>query len=318
MNASSLNPTLDYYTFDEGSVTKGELPPSSFLKAVEAGMVVALCISAASTNLITIASIVSIPRSNHVLDFYILSLSVANLLVAMAVIPFSLASKSKIFGYSSYVLCGLSGYLHVSLSAVYMYTFMWISVDRYLAVLKGLRYETIQTRTRCKCWILFTWVMATFLCSPPLLGDSRRHFYDDSFMCLLNANSMLPYTITLACLVLMPSIPTLSYTYVCIFTTPATQATKDDVGHNNSDHISTFIITSIFVLLWLPWGLLSIVEFSSDKILSGPTLRFWLLFLGQLHTIWTPLVLWSTCGRCRLGLRAMCRLCFKTGTSVPV
>lgn len=31
-----------------------------------------------------------------------------------------------------------------------VYTFMWISVDRYLAVRKPLRYETVQTKTSKK------------------------------------------------------------------------------------------------------------------------------------------------------------------------
>lgn len=318
MNSSDMNEIFDYYTFDEGTVTKGELESTSFKQAAEAALVVALCISTGTSNLITIASMLSISRRNQVLDFYILSLSTTNLLVAVVIIPFSLAAKSNIFGSSSYILCGISGYLHVSLAAVYMYTFMWISVDRYLAVTKVGRYDAIQTRTRCKCWILFTWVMATFLCSPPLLGDSKGHFYDDSFMCLLDVNSMLPYTITLACLVLMPSISTMCYTYFLIFSTPAVQGAKDEADRNNSDHISTLIITASFVILWLPWGTLSVVEFTADRVLAGPTVRFWLLFLGQIHTSWTPLVLWSTCSRCQLGMRMMCRFCCKTETSVPV
>ncbi|GFV90995.1 hypothetical protein TNCV_1248821 [Trichonephila clavipes] len=321
MNASAVIPEdvipeEDYYTYDEDSVSKGELEFLSFEKAVEAGLVVALCISTTTSNLITICAILSVPR-RKVLDFYLLSLSTTNLLVSTLVIPFSIAAKSNILGCFSYILCSISGYLHISLSAVYMYTFMWISVDRYLAVRKSLRYETIQTRTRCKCWILFTWVMATFLCCPPLIGDSKGHFYDESFMCLLDINSMLPYSITLGCLVLMPSVLTLCYTYCYIFSTPSPDR-KDDLDRFNFDHIATFMVTSAFIILWTPWGILGIIEHFSGKVLTGPTTRFWLLFLGELNTSWTPLTLLSVCGRCQLGLRRMFRFCLKTENSVAL
>lgn len=41
------------------------------------------------------------------------------------------------------LMCRLAGYLEVTLWSVSVYTFMWISVDRYLAVRKPLRYETV-------------------------------------------------------------------------------------------------------------------------------------------------------------------------------
>lgn len=42
-------------------------------------------------------------------------------------------------------MCRLAGYVEVTLWSVSIYTFMWISVDRYLAVRKPLRYETISS-----------------------------------------------------------------------------------------------------------------------------------------------------------------------------
>lgn len=52
---------------------------------------------------------------------------------------------------------------------------MWISVDRYLAVRKPLRYETVQTKTRCQCWMCFTWISAAMLCCPPIFGKNEVH-----------------------------------------------------------------------------------------------------------------------------------------------
>lgn len=84
----------------------------------------------------------------EVINCYLLSLAVADLLCGLFVIPFSVypaVVKSWVYGD---VVCRVVGYLEVTLLAVTVYTFMWISVDRYLAVRKPLRYETLQTKTR--------------------------------------------------------------------------------------------------------------------------------------------------------------------------
>lgn len=84
----------------------------------------------------------------EVINCYLLSLAVADLLCGLFVIPFSVypaVVKGWVYGD---VVCRVVGYLEVTLLAVTVYTFMWISVDRYLAVRKPLRYETLQTKTR--------------------------------------------------------------------------------------------------------------------------------------------------------------------------
>jgi hypothetical protein len=51
------------------------------------------------------------------------------------------------FDFSEFVVL-FSATFNSNDSLLQVYTFMWISVDRYLAVRKPLRYETVQTRTR--------------------------------------------------------------------------------------------------------------------------------------------------------------------------
>ncbi|XP_042898318.1 G-protein coupled receptor 52-like [Parasteatoda tepidariorum] len=317
MNFSSISIDEDYYTLEKDIVAKDHIEFISINKIFETALAVALCISSTTSNLIVICSIFCVSSRTHVLDFYIMSITTTNLLITVVVIPFSIAAKSDLLGVYSFLFCSISGYLHVSLSAVYMYTFMWMSVDRYLARRKSCRYDVIQTRTRCKCWILFSWVMATCLCCPPLIGDSKGHFYAESFICLLNIRSMLPYCITLGCLVLIPSISTLCFTYFHIFTTPD-MGVKDEVAGFNSDHIATFMVTVGFNILWTPWGVLRILELISSKILANPTSRFWLLFLGEMHTLWTPIALLSWYRRCQTGLRLIFRCCIKSQTTVPL
>lgn len=82
---------------------------------------------------------------SEVINYYLLSLAAADLLCGALVVP--LSAYPALTGRWPYgdVLCRLIGYLEVTLWAVSVYTFMWISVDRYLAVRKPLRYETVSS-----------------------------------------------------------------------------------------------------------------------------------------------------------------------------
>lgn len=95
---------------------------------------------------------------------------------------------------------------------------MWISVDRYLAVRKPLRYETVQTRTRkrnhplccspsliknvflflgCQCWMCFTWISAAMLCCPSLWTEQDANFDKFAYICVPNWSHMAAYSVTL-------------------------------------------------------------------------------------------------------------------------
>lgn len=84
----------------------------------------------------------------EIINHYLLSLAVADLLCGLLIVPLSalflMAGKWELGEFT----CRFMGYLEVTLWSVSVYTFMWISVDRYLAVRKPLRYETVQTKTR--------------------------------------------------------------------------------------------------------------------------------------------------------------------------
>lgn len=309
--AMEMNTSLPYDFGEEDYFSGPFSVPYQWQTLIEAGSVLILCLLTTIANLVVAASLSA--ASREVVDFYLLSLCASDLLTSMAVIPLSITAKSSLFAGGGHPACALSGYLHVSLCAVRMYTLMWASVDRYLAVRKPLRYDGIQTHARCQCWVLFSWVTATCLCSPPLLGDSRGHFYHEGFLCLLDIASMLPYSITLGCLVLIPSVLTMLYTYIYIFTT--SDCPKEEHERISSYHIATFAVTIEFVLLWLPWCFVNMIEHLSGRLLAGSSTRFWLLFFGESYIAWTPITLLTLCRRCRDGLST---LCTKSSSSTPV
>lgn len=71
---------------------------------------------------------------SEVINYYLLSLASADLLCGLLVVPLSVYPALMRRWVYGDIVCRLVGYLEVTLWAISVYTFMWISVDRYLAV----------------------------------------------------------------------------------------------------------------------------------------------------------------------------------------
>lgn len=79
---------------------------------------------------------------SEVINYYLLSLASADLLCGVLVVPLSVYPALVRRWVYGDIVCRLVGYLEVTLWAVSVYTFMWISVDRYLAI-RYILYITI-------------------------------------------------------------------------------------------------------------------------------------------------------------------------------
>ncbi|XP_015363952.1 PREDICTED: tyramine receptor 1-like [Diuraphis noxia] len=168
-------------------------------------------------NILIIATFTNIRGGGEVMNVYLVSLALADLLYGVLVVPFSVYPALVQQWVYGKIACRIIGYIEVALWTVSAYTLMWISVDRYIAVRKPVRYFTVQTRTRCQCWMAFTWISSAMLCSPPLLEFGDPVFDQDTAVCMLDWQGMAAYSVTLSILVLGPSLITILYTYVYIY-----------------------------------------------------------------------------------------------------
>lgn len=287
------------------------------IPVVQAAIVLLVAIAIIVANVLVIATFIMQPGERDVMVYYLLSLAAADLLCGLLVVPLSVYPAVEGEWIYGDLVCRVEGYLSVSLWSVSVYTFMWISVDRYLAVRKPLRYETIQTRTRCQCWMLFTWIMGTMLCCPPLLGYTKATFVRDASICMLDWASMVAYSLTLTALVLGPSLCTIVYTYAFIFNTMRkvrkTVAAPPDKEYvsaladvvANPHHLMAFVLILVFWISWLPWiGLIAYEHFAGR--VDVPLLRFCVVWIGVLNSFWKALVYIVMIPQFRCGVRLVC------------
>lgn len=290
----------------------------------QAALIFILGVAIVASNLIIIATYLNFRGPTEVINYYLLSLAVADLLCGLMIVPLSVYPALTGQWMYGEVLCRLVGYLEVTLWSVTIYTFMWISVDRYLAVKKPLRYETVQTKTRCQCWMAFTWISAAMLCCPPLLGYNTPLFDHEAYICMLDWGNMAAYSATLAILVLGPTVISIVHNFGYIFVKmrkiksgapihDKEYATALAENLSNPSHMMSFALVFAFWISWLPYIGVRIYELVMGVVIQNPLLHFGVVWFGILNSFWKIIIMTGMSPQFRLALRVFClTICCKT------
>ncbi|ODN03322.1 putative G-protein coupled receptor 52 [Orchesella cincta] len=298
-----------------------EIPIEHLIQAI---IVLSVGVLVIVTNVIIIATFITAPGPREVLTYYLLSLAVADLLAGVLVVPLSVYPTLVHHWMYGDVLCKASGYLGAVLWTASIYTLMWMSVDRYVAVRKPIRYEVIQTRTRIQCWVAVSWISALMLCCPPLLGFRGASYDKEAAVCLLEWNVMPAYAATLASLILGPTITTMAYTYYFIFA--AMKKLKSDITSMDKEyasaltetlanpaHLTSFILVVFFWVTWLPFLLITFLEYLAQWKIQIQFLHFTVFWMGMCNSFWKLLIYLAVNKNFRFQLRIFClSLCCRT------
>ncbi|KAF7639700.1 G_PROTEIN_RECEP_F1_2 domain-containing protein [Meloidogyne graminicola] len=130
-------------------------------------------------NALVIAAVLMRRRLRTATGLLILSLAVADMLVGLVVLPFSIANEVLngfwIFGD---IWCTAWLTIDIWMCTSSVYNLVAISVDRYIAIIKPLNYNMLITKFRARCIVAFVWISSFVVCTPSfLLASSERKRY---------------------------------------------------------------------------------------------------------------------------------------------
>ena len=121
-------------------------------------------------------------------NWFIASLAVADFLLGLVIMPFSLANEMMGYWYFGRVWCDLWKAIDVLLCTASILSICLISLDRYWSITRALQYSSQRTGKRAALMIAAVWFLSAIICVPPLIGWKNPLPVSDYPLCLLSAD----------------------------------------------------------------------------------------------------------------------------------
>ncbi|KAF6731962.1 5-hydroxytryptamine receptor 7 [Oryzias melastigma] len=154
-------------------------------KVLIGGVLTMLTLSTICGNLLVVISVCFVKKLRQPSNYLIVSLAVADLSVALAVMPFvsitDLIGGQWIFGQ---FFCNVFIAMDVMCCTASIMSLCVISIDRYLGITKPLTYPVRQNGCCMAKMVLSVWLLSASITLPPLFGWAQN--VNDGRVCLIS------------------------------------------------------------------------------------------------------------------------------------
>ncbi|KAK2149035.1 hypothetical protein LSH36_471g05011 [Paralvinella palmiformis] len=201
----------------------------------------------------------------HVNKYFLASLTTSDLCIGFFIAPFSIwTSMFDRWIYGEH-FCHIEAHLAAIFWIASIYSQTWLSIDHYVAIRKPDRYESVMTRTRSACWVVFIWLAAVCFCCPPLFGVNEAWYYSAPFVCIINWNLQKAYFITAGLLIIVPPVIALMISNLYIFTWKYRQKRvifekSEELSSRPEVYFMNFVVCLVYFMAWFPWCMLELYE----------------------------------------------------------
>ncbi|XP_058800532.1 octopamine receptor beta-2R-like isoform X2 [Phymastichus coffea] len=178
-------------SFDEGPKNLTDHKPIDVPKAIALGCFLgSIILAAVFGNLLVMVSVIRHRKLRIITNYFVVSLALADMLVAMFAMTFNASVQITGQWMFGYVMCDVWNALDVYFSTSSILHLMFISVDRYYAVVKPLSYPISITK-RVAFYMLFAcWFAPAIISFVPIFSEwytteenmrNRRLYTDECF-----------------------------------------------------------------------------------------------------------------------------------------
>lgn len=242
-----------------------------------AGMATEIPIAIAATfgNALVIWAVYYNKRLRSVTNYYIVSLAIADMMVGMFAIPFSLATNAGL-PHNNFYACLFTNSFVVALTQSSIFGLLAVALDRFFAVTRPFKYRRVAT-SKCAIMILLaTWVLAFIIGLTPLFGwnmGEPEHGY-----CIFTEHIDLRYMVYFNFFgFVLPPLVMMLFVYVKIFEVVRIQysaisrtvvGSQDDmsrrrsrlaVKEGNAAKLLAIVIL-LFAISWLPLHIINCIS----------------------------------------------------------
>ncbi len=157
---------------EEGDVDTYQRPRLAYGLLVLLGLMI--CLIALGNSLVVLAVILE-RRLRTFENFFFASLAIADLSIALFVLPFCLTVEISGRWQYSYTACDLFIFTDVACCTASILHLCTIGLNRYWSITSPLKYATKQTCKRACCMIALVWMLSFVIACPPLFGWPERN-----------------------------------------------------------------------------------------------------------------------------------------------
>ena len=137
-------------------------------------------------NLLVIIAIFTDKTLKTVQNWFIACLAVADALLGLVVMPFSLANEMMGYWYFGALWCDLWKVIDVLLCTASILSICLISLDRYWSITRAVTYSRQRTPRRAAMMIAAVWFLSAVICVPPLIGWKNPLPVSEYPLCILS------------------------------------------------------------------------------------------------------------------------------------
>ncbi|KAK2582356.1 hypothetical protein KPH14_004690 [Odynerus spinipes] len=221
---------LDFATRNNGSLVnvenaedaEEEKPWPDVSLAILRGCILgSIIVTAIFGNLLVMVSVMRHRKLRIITNYFVVSLALADMLVAMFAMTFNASVQITGRWLFSYFMCDVWNSLDVYFSTSSILHLMCISVDRYYAIVKPLKYPIKMTKRVVACMLLACWLSPAIISFVPIFNgwyttdtsSERRQNHPEE--CVFKVNG--GYAIVSSCISFWIPCTIMTLTYYSIF-----------------------------------------------------------------------------------------------------
>ncbi|KAI9564639.1 putative neuropeptide receptor [Daphnia sinensis] len=138
-------------------------------KLIVLALYCAVFLVAAVTNLLVIVVIFRYQHLHSVTNYFLVNLSVADLLVTLICMPMAMSQNITVIWFYGLFMCKFATYLQGVAASSSMFSILAMSIDRYFAIRHPIVFRQFFNKRVARCVILSIWVVASLVFVPVLV-----------------------------------------------------------------------------------------------------------------------------------------------------
>lgn len=181
-------PSPGYFLPDQAnaSLTIDSDSRSTFEVVIQATSMAFILLSGCIGNILILLAIYVDRTLQTVTNSFVINLAVADLLLSLIGMPFTLISSVTYEWIFGPAWCNINGMANSLFCVASILTLAAVSIDRYIAIIHPLRYTSYMTRKAAGCMIMYIWFHSLSVSLLPVFGWSEYTFLKKESICTVH------------------------------------------------------------------------------------------------------------------------------------